>query len=84
MRPSSLFDCTLSTNEADKAVKVFILKVLLKHDFPIYPYNVWIHQSRGLTKFSKRQQDEPTSLTLQEHRKTPKMLKNQQGLFLGT
>lgn len=83
MMTSSLFGCVLSKNETNEVVKVavFILKVLLKHNFPIYPDNVWIHQSTRLTKFSRRQQDEPTSLTLQQHRNTRTLLKINKGSF---
>jgi hypothetical protein len=42
---------------------VFILKVLPKYVFPIYPDILWIHQTTGSTKFWGRQQDEPTSLS---------------------
>jgi hypothetical protein len=77
MMTSNLFGCVLSTNETNEAVKGDFLHPQgpSQTHFSIYPDNVWIHQSTGLTKFSGRQQDEPTSLTLQQHRNTRKLLK---------
>ena len=50
---SSLFGCTLSTNETNEAVKVSCLYLqgpLPTNVFSKYPDILWIHQSAGLTK----------------------------------